>query len=145
MSLGSQHQQELDAQVLFKDVEVYVGQGTVPGRVRTLVDRAVRIAHTRRGVSVISLPKDLLEMTYEDEEGRIWSSAGDDVHYIAPDGRKLGRIKVPYTVSNLEFGGRGRARLFIGASHTLFAIYTNTRGLARLPLPGSSPSDREHG
>jgi pyruvate dehydrogenase (quinone) len=66
MSLGSQYQQELDAHVLFKDVGVYVGQGTVPGQVRTLIDRAVRIAQTRRGVSVVSLPKDLLEMTYED-------------------------------------------------------------------------------
>ena len=80
-----------------------------------------------------------------DEEGRIWSSAGDGVHCIAPDGRKLGRIKVPYTVSNLEFGGRNRARLFICASHTLFAIYTNTRGLARLPAPESMPSHGEHG
>jgi len=37
-------------------------------------------------------------------------------------------IKVPFTVSNLTFGGRNRSRLFICASHTLFAIYTNQRG-----------------
>ena len=75
-----------------------------------------------------------------DEAGRIWSSAGDGIHCIAPDGRLLGRIKVPFTVSNLEFGGRNRARLFVCASHTLYAIYTNTRGADRLnPVnPGAS-------
>ena len=66
-----------------------------------------------------------------DEAGRIWSSAADGVHCIAPDGTLLGRIKVPFTVSNLTFGGRNRARLFICASHTLYAIYTNTRGAER--------------
>jgi len=71
-----------------------------------------------------------------DADGRIWSSAGDGVHCIAPDGRLLGRIKVPFTVSNLEFGGRNLGRLFICASHTLYAIYTNTRGARRLPDPG---------
>ena len=67
-----------------------------------------------------------------DEAGRVWSSAGDGVHCVAPDGRLLGRIKVPFTVSNLEFGGRNLSRLFICGSHTLFAIYTNTRGADRL-------------
>ena len=66
-----------------------------------------------------------------DEDGRIWSSAADGVHCIAPDGTLLGRIKVPFTVSNLTFGGRNRARLFLCASHTLYAIYTNTRGAGR--------------
>ncbi len=66
-----------------------------------------------------------------DEDGRIWSSAADGVHCLAPDGTLLGRIKVPFTVSNLTFGGRNRARLFICASHTLYAIYTNTRGAER--------------
>ena len=71
-----------------------------------------------------------------DEEGRIWSSAADGVHCISPEGELLGRIKVPSTVANLEFGGRNRARLFICASHTLYAIYTNTRGVDRLAGPG---------
>jgi gluconolactonase len=65
-----------------------------------------------------------------DQDGNVWASAGDGVHCIAPDGTLLGRIKVPFTVSNLTFGGRNRARLFICASHTLFAIYTNQRGAA---------------
>ena len=66
-----------------------------------------------------------------DEAGNVWSSAQDGVHCIAPDGTPLGRIAVPCTVSNLAFGGRNRSRLFICASHTLFAIYTNVRGAVR--------------
>ncbi|MGI4981758.1 MAG: SMP-30/gluconolactonase/LRE family protein [Janthinobacterium lividum] len=67
-----------------------------------------------------------------DEDGHIWSSAADGVHCIAPDGTLLGKIKVPFTVSNLAFGGRHRSRLFICASHTLYAIYLNCRGV---PFP----------
>jgi gluconolactonase len=65
-----------------------------------------------------------------DEAGRIWSSAGDGIHCIAPDGKLLGKILVPHTVSNLCFGGRNASRLFICAGQRLFAIYTNTRGCA---------------
>jgi gluconolactonase len=66
-----------------------------------------------------------------DEDGNIWSSAADGVHCIDPSGALLGKIKVPYTVSNLTFGGRNRSRLFLCASHTLYAIYTNCRGAQR--------------
>ncbi len=67
-----------------------------------------------------------------DSEGNLWSSAADGVHCIDPAGDLLGKIKVPSLVSNLCFGGRNRAQLFLCASHTLYAIYTNTRGALRL-------------
>jgi gluconolactonase len=66
-----------------------------------------------------------------DEEGRIWTSAADGVHCLDPAGALIGKIKVPFVVSNLTFGGRNRSRLFLCASHTLYAIYINTRGAAR--------------
>ena len=66
-----------------------------------------------------------------DEHGNVWSSAADGVHCIAPDGRLLGVVRVPHTVANIAFGGRYRSRLFICASHTLYAIYLNVRGAAR--------------
>lgn len=66
-----------------------------------------------------------------DEAGRVWSSAADGVHCLDSSGALLGKIKVPFTVSNLTFGGRNRCRLFVCASHTLYAIYTNTRGVER--------------
>jgi gluconolactonase len=66
-----------------------------------------------------------------DEQGNVWSSAADGVHCISPDGELLGRILTPAPVANLTFGGRNRSRLFLCASHTLMAIYTNVRGCVR--------------
>lgn len=66
-----------------------------------------------------------------DEQGNIWSSAGDGVHCISPTGELLGKILTSSAVSNLAFGGRNRSRLFICASHTLMAVYTNVRGCVR--------------
>lgn len=66
-----------------------------------------------------------------DVDGNIWAAAGDGIHCIAPNGKLLGKILVPFACSNLAFGGRDYSRLFICASHTLYAIYTNTRGAAR--------------
>ncbi len=65
-----------------------------------------------------------------DEEGNLWSSAGDGVHVIDPGGALLGKIRTPATVSNLCFGGRYRSRLFLCVSHSLMAIYVNRRGAA---------------
>lgn len=68
-----------------------------------------------------------------DEDGNIWSSAGDGVHCLSPEGDLLGCIRLPFTVSNLCFGGSPHFnRLFIGASHTLYAVFLNRRG-ARWP------------
>ncbi len=66
-----------------------------------------------------------------DEQGNIWSSAADGVHCISPQGELLGKILTPSLVSNVVFGGRNRSRLFICASHSLLAIYTNVRGCVR--------------
>ena len=66
-----------------------------------------------------------------DEDGNLWSSAADGVHCIDPTGALLGKILVPSTVANLTFGGRNRSRLFLCASHTLYAIYVNKRGAQR--------------
>jgi gluconolactonase len=63
-----------------------------------------------------------------DEDGNIWSSAADGVHCIDSDGKLLGKILVPYRVSNLTFGGLVKNRLFIGGSGTLYSIFLNCRG-----------------
>jgi gluconolactonase len=66
-----------------------------------------------------------------DEDGNVWSAAGDGVHCIDPSGALLGKIRTPSRVANITFGGRGRSRLFICASQTLYAIYVNKRGAQR--------------
>ena len=65
-----------------------------------------------------------------DRDGHIWSSAADGVHCLTPRGDLIGKIRIPYRVSNLCFGGAAGNRLFIGGSHTLYAIYLNTNGAA---------------
>jgi pyruvate dehydrogenase (quinone) len=66
-AIGAAYQQEVDLQSLFKDVAAdFVAMASVPGQVRHLIDRAVRIASTRRTVTCVILPNDLQELAYED-------------------------------------------------------------------------------
>ena len=64
-----------------------------------------------------------------DSDGNLWSSAADGVHCIAPDGRLMGRVKVPELVSNLCFGGRAKHELYITATTSLYRVTLNRRGV----------------
>jgi gluconolactonase len=66
-----------------------------------------------------------------DTEGNVWSSAADGVHCFAPDGRLIGKIRVPQTVANLTFGGPRRNRLFITATTSLYSLYVAATGMQR--------------
>lgn len=63
-----------------------------------------------------------------DAEGNLWTSAGDGVQCYASDGRLLGKIRVPETVSNVCFGGPGRNRLFITATTSVYVIDVAVKG-----------------
>ena len=69
-----------------------------------------------------------------DIDGNIWSSAGwvgagyDGVHVFAPDGDRIGLIRLPEICSNVCFGGAKRNRLFMTASQSLYAVYVETQG-----------------
>ena len=69
-----------------------------------------------------------------DVDGNIWASAGwvgagyDGVHIFAPDGDRIGQIRLPEICSNVCFGGRKRNRLFMTASQSLYAVYVETQG-----------------
>jgi pyruvate dehydrogenase (quinone) len=66
-AIGAHYQQEVDLQSLFKDVAAdFVATASVPSQLRHLIDRAVRIASTRRTVTCVIIPNDLQELTYED-------------------------------------------------------------------------------
>ena len=66
-ALGASYQQEVDLQNLFKDVaSEYLAMASVPEQVRHLIDRAVRIAHTKRTVTCVILPNDLQQLPYKD-------------------------------------------------------------------------------
>ena len=45
-----------------------------------------------------------------------------------PPAEPIGHIGLPERCANLCFGGRWRNRLFMAASHGLYALYVNTQG-----------------
>ncbi len=69
-----------------------------------------------------------------DEDGNIWASAGwvgdgyDGVHIFAPNGDRIGQIRLPEICSNVCFGGTKRNRLFMTGSQSLYAVFVETRG-----------------
>ncbi len=66
-----------------------------------------------------------------DTDGNVWSSAADGVHCITPEGEVIGKILVPELVSNLCFGGRGKHRLFITATSSVYAVNLAREGAQR--------------
>ena len=70
-----------------------------------------------------------------DVDGNLWASsnAGRAVGYSGvtvwnPDGKLIGRIRLPEICGNVTFGGPKRNRLFMAASQSLYAVYTSTQG-----------------
>jgi gluconolactonase len=72
-----------------------------------------------------------------DVDGNLWSSSngGRNVGYSGvnvwnPDGKLIGRIRLPEVCGNICFGGPKRNRLFMAASQSLYAVYVSTQGAA---------------
>ena len=75
-----------------------------------------------------------------DQRGNVWcgfgSSSGaqsaelDGVRVYDAAGQAIGHIHLPERCANLCFGGRHRNRLFMAASHSLYALYVNVQGAA---------------
>jgi len=69
-----------------------------------------------------------------DVDGNLWCGWGmgtpelDGVMVFAPDATPIGKIDLPERSANVCFGGRYRNRLFMAASHSLYALYVNTQG-----------------
>src|SRR5216117_3499273 len=70
-----------------------------------------------------------------DVDGNLWcsSNAGRAVGYSGvtvwtPEGKLIGRIRLPEVYGNVCFGGPKRNRLFMAASQSLYAVYTATQG-----------------
>ncbi len=78
-----------------------------------------------------------------DEQGNVWCGFGssgapgadlddlDGVRVYAPDGQPLAHIALPERCANVCFGGRHHNRLFMAASHSLYAVHVTVRGAVR--------------
>lgn len=70
-----------------------------------------------------------------DVNGNLWCGWGmgsnelDGVMIFSPEGQLIGRIRLPERCANVCFGGAQRNRLFMAASHSLYALYVNTQGV----------------
>jgi gluconolactonase len=70
-----------------------------------------------------------------DVDGNLWCGWGmtaelDGVRVFTAQGEPIGHIALPERCANVCFGGRLRNRLFMAASHSLYALYVNTQGVA---------------
>jgi pyruvate dehydrogenase (quinone) len=64
-AMGSQYQQEVDLQTLFKDVaSEYVVTCMSPSALQHCLDRAIRIARAERTVTCVIIPKDIQEENF---------------------------------------------------------------------------------
>jgi len=93
MSLGAEYQQEVDLQVLFKDVSEFVQVCMEPAQARHLIDRAVRIALDTKGVSTVIIPGDVQEEKAVEspprEHGAVFSSIGYSPPRVLPHDEQL--------------------------------------------------------
>jgi gluconolactonase len=69
-----------------------------------------------------------------DADGNLWCGWGmgsaelDGVRIFNLQGQPIGHISLPERAANVCFGGPKRNRLFMAASHSIYALYVNTQG-----------------
>ena len=66
-----------------------------------------------------------------DTEGRVYTSAGDGIQVLSPEGELLGKILVEKTPANCTFGGPGRHTLYITAHDSLYSVTLASTGAQR--------------
>ena len=88
-AMGGSYQQEVDLLSLFKDVASdYVQMVTVPQQIPNVLDRALRVAMSRRAPTAIIIPNDVQELAYEPpthDFKMVPSSVGISWPALAPD------------------------------------------------------------
>jgi len=100
------------------DLTTGVGEGAEPDTGPVAKNGRI-LARMERGVA------DGLRV---DEVGNVWTSDGDAVAVLAPDGTRIGEVVIGEIVGNLCFGGRDGSELYITASAGLYRLPTRIRG-----------------
>jgi pyruvate dehydrogenase (quinone) len=131
MSLGSNYQQEVDLNTLFKDVaSEFVQTCMSPTQARHLIDRAVQVAKASRSVTAVIIPEDVQEAEHEEpprKHGAVFSSVHTpaDPRLVPPESeiRRAAEVlnageKVAILVGQ---GARGGAEEVVEAANLLGA------------------------
>jgi pyruvate dehydrogenase (quinone) len=84
MSLGAHYQQEVDLQVLFKDVSAFCNTCNHPAQARHLIDRAIRTALSERSVATLIFPDDVQEADAQPSPPRVHGAVYSSVGYSQP-------------------------------------------------------------
>jgi pyruvate dehydrogenase (quinone) len=94
-SLGSNYQQEVDLNSLFKDVaSEFVQVCMSPPQIRHLIDRAIQIARASRSVTCVIVPDDIQEAEFTDpprEHGAVFSSPNRFASRVIPAEHEIQR------------------------------------------------------
>lgn len=72
-----------------------------------------------------------------DVQGNIYVGAQDGVQIFNPQGKLIGKIRMPKETANLTFGGKDNNILFICSSDSVWAIKLNTQGAKKVPVINS--------
>jgi gluconolactonase len=111
-----------------------IEDGTAPQvfRVYDVVDNGTSLANGRTFITVER--GGIADGLRVDVDGNLWcgwgSGAGNDgVMIFNPAGNPIGRIDLPERCANVCFGGFRRSRLFMAASHAVYALFVRTRGV----------------
>jgi gluconolactonase len=100
-------------------------------RVYDVVDDGTRLANGRTFITVER--GGIADGLRVDVDGNLWCGWGggadnDGVMIFNPAGKLIGRIDLPERCANLCFGGFRRSRLFMTASHAIYAVFVRTQG-----------------
>src|SRR3954452_13128581 len=95
MSLGANYQQEVDLQVLFKDVcSEFVQYVMAPEQAQMVLDRAFRVAQASRSPTCVIVPSDVQEAEHSDPprmHGALFTSVGVTRPHVTPREEDLQR------------------------------------------------------
>ncbi|VWX53502.1 thiamine pyrophosphate-requiring protein [Novosphingobium sp. 9U] len=126
---GASYQQELNLDRMFADVADFVQEAASPPQLRHLVDRGLRVAKARNGVTVLILPKDVQDMAWEEPKrahGFTRSGPGYSTPRVLPHDADLRRAAEVLNAGNkvgivIGAGARGAADEVVAVAEQLGA------------------------
>src|SRR5438270_2050291 len=161
-TVGAHYQQEIDLQVLFKDVGGVVSTVMEPASARHVIDRAIKSAYEERRPAVVIVPEDVAEEEYSGpprEHGAVFTSVGWNRPHMVPDDSLLRQAAEILNAGEkvailIGAGARGAApevievadRLGAGVVQALLCKYSLPDTLqfvtGSIVLPGTEPSEK---